>query len=573
MTFFQLAGRTVQVGNGDTNGVLPTGTITVNDTLSFNRSDSALTVFGVISGGGTLVNNGTGTVTLNGTETLTGPTIVNAGTLALTGPNAAASTISASSGLTINNGGTVEVVSDNSLGNPTTGGGLAITVNAGGTLTGLGTANTGGGTSSHIRGLLTLNGGNLAMQGLQVPVQTHGAWNLDGGVTVPGGPATSIISALNVVPTQVGGTTFNIGTGTTVSGIDLLISGTLNNASAAADTGIIKSGPGVMALDANNTYSHNTTINQGILQVGTAADTNALTSPLGAAAGTVTITGGSVLNLASSKGVTVANAINDDGSAIVLVSSGNNIFTGANTYSGSTVVQGGSLALTGTGSINNSASIIVSNATLNVSASTTPVADSGAVTLLNGTFNVGTNLVTSLGSLTASNSALVFPVNPVTPVITGVNVLTTSGQTNVIRIPTLPGLPLYPTNFTLISYGSFSGVDGGNNLTNLGVNLPAAGSPVGYLTNLNNSIQLVLLSGLGPVNPNPTNVTVSVSGNQLTLTWPADHTGWQLQVQTNSLATGLGTNWVNVAGSTAVNSEVFTMNPATGSVFYRLVLP
>jgi hypothetical protein len=75
------------------------------------------------------------------------------------------------------------------------------------------------------------------------------------------------------------------------------------------------------------------------------------------------------------------------------------------------------------------------------------------------------------------------------------------------------------------------------------------------------------------VNSTPTNITAVVSGNQLTLSWPADHTGWRLQVQTNSLSTGLGSNWVDVAGSTSVNSMSFTINPPNGTVFYRMVYP
>src|SRR5262249_3266545 len=34
-------------------------------------------------------------------------------------------------------------------------------------------------------------------------------------------------------------------------------------------------------------------------------------------------------------------------------------------------------------------------------------------------------------------------------------------------------------------------------------------------------------------NTTPTNIVMSVSGNQLTLQWPSDHTGWTLQSQTN----------------------------------------
>ena len=74
-------------------------------------------------------------------------------------------------------------------------------------------------------------------------------------------------------------------------------------------------------------------------------------------------------------------------------------------------------------------------------------------------------------------------------------------------------------------------------------------------------------------NSTPTNITAVVSGNQLTLSWPADHTGWRLQVQTSSLSTGLGSNWIDVTGSTSVNSMSFTINPANGTVFYRMVYP
>jgi len=75
------------------------------------------------------------------------------------------------------------------------------------------------------------------------------------------------------------------------------------------------------------------------------------------------------------------------------------------------------------------------------------------------------------------------------------------------------------------------------------------------------------------VNSTPAPITAVVSGNQLTLGWPVDHTGWRLQVQTNSLGSGLGNNWVDVAGSTLVNSVQFTLNPANGTVFFRMVYP
>jgi len=65
-------------------------------------------------------------------------------------------------------------------------------------------------------------------------------------------------------------------------------------------------------------------------------------------------------------------------------------------------------------------------------------------------------------------------------------------------------------------------------------------------------------------------VTFSVSSGNLNLSWPPDHQGWQLQAQTNSLSTGLGTNWVTVPGSASVTNEVIPIGPANGAVFYRL---
>jgi autotransporter-associated beta strand protein len=473
---------TLQIGNNDTNGNPGTGAITDNGALIFNRSDSTLGVsatLGIISGTGMITNNGSGTITLNGIQPFSGTIAVNAGTLALSGPNSNPTTLSACTNLTIN-GGIVQFLGDNVDG--TTMPGVPITINAGGVL-------TGSGTSSHLPGLLTLNGGTLRMDGSQNNT-VHGTWDLNSGVTVPGGPVTSTISALNVVPNEGGGTIFNVTNGTAPSGIDLLVSGSLINASSAADTGITKYGPGTMALDNNNTYAAGTTVNGGTLQLGVTGDAAVLTSPLGA--GTVTLTGGSVLNFASGKGVTVTNVIGDDGTGIVLSSRGTNILTGANNYSGSTIVTGGILALANTGTINGSANIIVSNATLDVSTGG-PVASGGAILVTNGTFVLGTNQVTALNNLAVTNSTISFPINP-NVVNMNVTTFTSGGATNTIKLTAIPGFPSYPTNMVLIKYAVFGNVDGANNLTNLGLSLPALGSPTGYLTNdtINGSIDLVL---------------------------------------------------------------------------------
>jgi alpha-L-fucosidase len=76
-----------------------------------------------------------------------------------------------------------------------------------------------------------------------------------------------------------------------------------------------------------------------------------------------------------------------------------------------------------------------------------------------------------------------------------------------------------------------------------------------------------------PTSPTAPQISPTVSRGQLQFSWPADHTGWTLQAQTNSPGGGLGTNWVPVADSSGTNQMYIPINPANGSVFFRLVYP
>jgi hypothetical protein len=78
---------------------------------------------------------------------------------------------------------------------------------------------------------------------------------------------------------------------------------------------------------------------------------------------------------------------------------------------------------------------------------------------------------------------------------------------------------------------------------------------------------LVALTPASAVSTTRPVITKVRSGNILTLSWPAGHTGWRLQSQTN----GLTGTWVDVAGSTATNQVTVPINPANRSVFFRLV--
>jgi hypothetical protein len=70
-------------------------------------------------------------------------------------------------------------------------------------------------------------------------------------------------------------------------------------------------------------------------------------------------------------------------------------------------------------------------------------------------------------------------------------------------------------------------------------------------------------------NPQPTNIVISASGGQLSFSWPSDHTGWTLQVQSNNL---VGGTWVDVPGSSTTNLLFIPINPNLRAAFYRMIL-
>ncbi|MGH7979454.1 MAG: hypothetical protein ACREE6_08760, partial [Limisphaerales bacterium] len=76
---------------------------------------------------------------------------------------------------------------------------------------------------------------------------------------------------------------------------------------------------------------------------------------------------------------------------------------------------------------------------------------------------------------------------------------------------------------------------------------------------------------VSPVNTTPPPIGFKVTNNTLYLTWPTDHTGWQLQAQTNPASVGLSTNWADYNPSTGTNQVVVPVNSTNGTVFYRLI--
>ena len=181
---------TLQIGNATASGTIGTGAVVNNSVLIFDRSDNALTGTGSVanafSGGGSFINNGTGTVTFSGVNSYSGGTTINAGL----------------------------VQADNATNGLGT---TLVTVNSGGGLGGIGTINA----PVSIASGGTLQPGDAGM--------SHGAGAGVGTLSV-----TSLTLAANSIlnynfsPASNSLTNILTGNGLTVSGggIDLLTAGT-----------------------------------------------------------------------------------------------------------------------------------------------------------------------------------------------------------------------------------------------------------------------------------------------------------------------------------------------------------
>jgi hypothetical protein len=134
------------------------------------------------------------------------------------------------------------------------------------------------------------------------------------------------------------------------------------------------------------------------------------------------------------------------------------------------------------------------------------------------------------------------------------------------------------------SDGSVSGAAFGSSITRVGNNEGGGDGFTGRIAEIDiytgvlnatqiSNVEAQLSSIYGAVryiSGNPTNITATVTGGQLQLSWPADHIGWTLEAQTNTLKTGLGTNWVVVPNSTTTNQVTIPIVRTNPSVFYRL---
>jgi len=349
-----------------------------NGTFNLGVNSGSSTYSGVISGIGDFTKSGSGTVTLAGSNTYSGATTISGGVLQLDGSGqlADATAVTVASGSTFDLNGVSDTV-----------GSIA---GAGGITLGGGTLTSGGNNSSTLfSGLISESGGFVKAGAGNLTLS--GANTYSGSTTVSAG-------------------TLQIGNG----GTSGLVSGNINNNSAvvfdrsdsSTYTGVVsgtgtfeQAGSGTTVLTGTNTYTGDTTISAGTLQIG-----NGGTS--GSVAGD--ITNNDALRYSRSDTLTQSGVISGSGS-LEQAGAGNTIFTGTNTYSGGTTITAGTLQFgnggtTGsiTGNVTNDAALRYNRSnnftfTGDISGAGTVTTDAGQLTL-SGTNSYSGNTIVNSGS-------------------------------------------------------------------------------------------------------------------------------------------------------------------------------
>ncbi len=525
---------------------LPT-TIITNVALQGRDGSSAVTLSGKISGGHTALtnwfDNGVGNVGVirlsnPANDFVAGRIIVNRGTLALTtdalGNLGNTLAPAASSTVRIDAAAVTLAHPINAVNNPVyfdlfgdnNGDGVPETVNnatISGLISGAGTIYPRGTNS-----VLTLTGLNTF----------SGGFELQQPLTLSVAASTNLGTAY--VAIKYGSTFRYTGTGsetmTRILWMDNNVGGTIDIPSASASLTWNPSGG---------------TLNQPLAKTGAGTLTY----------GTQVISGGSLS--VNGGAMTVNSAIS--GATWLTVNNGSTLtLNGANTHVFPTVVNSGKLFVNGTIPAGSPVSISGAGASI--------LGGSGTINSVV-TVNAGASLqpgVNAIGKLTINNTlnlagSTVMEVNGdgvrTNDAVTGLVTLNYGGSLVVNNLGSQNSLT-NGVKFSLFSalllQGTFSSIT-----------LPPLNSGLGWSTNLwlDGSIQVV-----ATVNTSRTNLTTAVVGNQLILSWPADHTGWKLQAQTNSVNAGLNpAGWVTIPNTELSNSYTNTIDPVAPTVFYRMV--
>lgn len=374
---------TLQLGNNGASGSISASSSVVNDgTLTINRSDTSI-FSNSISGSGSFVKAGSGTLTLNGTNTYTGGTALRSGTLSLTGGNA----IPDSGNFTLQNATStvLNIQQSETIGSLSGGGSLGggISIAPGQTLTVSQTtagsySGSLSGTGSFIKSgtaQTTLNGNNTAFTG-NFTVNS-GVLNIQNPSSFGSGPGITMAAGTLLLGNNTTGLRF--GRNATIAGSSTITIG--SNAAGAVSHSML-----------------DLSIGQQTLAVGGSG-----TGPFGLLFENTSLTGNATFNVSSSTTLTLNGSVSGS-FGLSKTGIGTLRFNGANAYTGSTTLSAGTLHLAA-GS--NTASAITLNGTV-ANAPTligSGTASSSANLLANSTISPGDSSG-SIGTLTIGNLTL-----------------------------------------------------------------------------------------------------------------------------------------------------------------------
>jgi fibronectin-binding autotransporter adhesin len=206
----------------------------------------------------------------------------------------------------------------------------------------------------------------------------------------------------------------------------------------------------------------------------------------------------------------------------------------------------------------------------------------------NNAANAPTNMVFSMvsgGSSTNFNWRFIRPVIPtdISAPAAVVNLQAFAGNQIVSltwNASAAPDFWRYSVYRSTTNGGSYSLIASNLTATNLADNAVTNGTAYYYVVTATDLIgsesansNQAIATPISPLPPTPTNLVHSLSNGMFVLNWPTNYTGWLLEVQTNNLSQGLGTNWATIFSSSNSSSFVIPMEAANPAVFYRLKLP
>jgi len=356
-----ILGGVLQVGNGGTTGSINGGVALSNGgTLTFKRSD-ANGFGGNISGNGVVRQSGTGTLNLSGNNSHTGGTILDSGTLGL-----ASDTALGAGPLTINGGeiravGSPRIVANSlllngsfTLGRSTRFDGAAV---LGNDIT-ITSANpdAGGAGSSDFYGAISGSNRSLTFQDGANPIGTiilAGDNTYNGGTFIKSGTVAINASErlANTGALAITGGTFSMGAFNETVGAFSMTNGAVTGTGTLTTTGttvsagsisanlaggaLSKTGSGTVVLTGSNTYTGDTSISGGVLQIGNGGTT-------GSIGGAVVLSNNGALTFNRSNELTFSGAISGAGS-LNKAGAGRLILTANSTHSGGSNITGGVL--------------------------------------------------------------------------------------------------------------------------------------------------------------------------------------------------------------------------------------